>query len=556
MISLEMKYTALYWALNFEEVDEDIFVKYYKNNYKITILAEKQLIDYGKDIVIRDKNSRKIISHKDLVILECVNRLLDKGVKPNEILINYRIDNEPDIICKDMAILCEAWQEYSDNFYYLDNKNYKYNIKYTSLLVSGIVEIKNIIRYEGKLYDYGIFEYNSNIFNPKLENKNNINRLNYKFNNDFNLSYYELIKYNGKAKKVIVPEGIKILSANSFWNNKYLEEVILPESLEILGGDSFYYCENLKKINIPKNVFIMGNNPFSACKSLNIIENRSDHFIIKDNVLFNKKMDRIIYYPMNKKDNFYRIPDSVKFIGKHSFYGNKYIEKVIIPKSVIHMENNPFADCDKISLNIRTDNYHNCEGVIFNKFKTMIVCVLKNSNIDNYVIPNTVKYIGRNSFWNCKNIKKLTISNSIVKIGYNPFASCDNIELISENPKFIIKDGMLLNSKKDELICCPNGAAKETMYLPKNIKKINSRAFSGCFNIKYIELHNRLELIDKLAFTLCSNLKEIYIPDSVSYINEWVFAGCSKLKKISINEKTKLHKNALIGCNAKVVKRK
>lgn len=556
MISLEMKYTALYWALNFEEVDEDMFVKYYDNNYKITIFAEKQLIDYGKDIVIKDKNSCKIISHKDLVILECVNRLLDKGVKPNEILINSKIDNEPDIICKDIAVFCKAWQEYSDNSYYQDNKNYKYNIKYTSLLVSGIVEIKNVIRYEGEIYDYGLFEYNSNIFNPKLENKNNINRLDCIYNNDFNLSYYELIKYNGKSKKVIVPEGVKILSANSFWNNKYLEEVILPESLEILGGDAFYYCENLKRVNIPKHVSIMGNNPFSACKSLKIIENKSDHFIIKDDVLFNRKMDRIIYYPMNKKDNSYYIPDSVKFIGKHSFYGNKYIESVIIPKSVIHIENNPFADCDKISLNIMTDNYHNCGGVIFNKFKTTIVCVLKNSNIDNYIIPNTVKYIGRNSFWNCKSIKKLTISNSIVKIGYNPFASCDNIELISKNPKFIVKDGMLLNSKKDELICCPNGAAKETMYLPKNIKKINSRAFSGCFNIKYIELHNKLELIDKLAFTLCSNLKEIYIPDSVSYINEWVFAGCSKLKKISINEKTKLHKNALIGCYAKVIKRK
>lgn len=77
MISLEMKYTALYWALNFEEISEDIFVKYYNNDYKITIFAENQLIDYGKDIIIKNKNSCEIISHRDLVILECLNRLLD-----------------------------------------------------------------------------------------------------------------------------------------------------------------------------------------------------------------------------------------------------------------------------------------------------------------------------------------------------------------------------------------------------------------------------------------------------------------------------------------------
>ncbi len=551
MISLEMKYTALYWALNFEEISEDIFVKYYNNDYKITIFAENQLIDYGKDIIIKNKNSCEIISHRDLVILECLNRLLDKGINPNEIVINAKIDNEPDIICKDMAIFCEAWQEYSDDFHY--NK-YKYNIKYTSLLVSGIVEIKNIIIFENKLYDYGIFEYNSNIFYPKLKNKNNI--IDFQYNSDFILSHDELIKYKGKSKKLILPEGIRILSANSFWNNKDLEEVVLPESLEIIGGDSFYYCEKLKKINIPKNVLIIGNNPFSACKSLEVIENKSEHFIIKDNILFNKKMDRIIYYPMNKKDNFYSIPDTVKIIGKHSFYNNKYIEKLIIPKSVIHMENNPFSDCDKISLDIRTNNYHNDNGVVFNKFKTMIVCVLKNANIGDYTIPDTVKYIGRNSFWNCKSIKKLTISNGIVKIGYNPFANCDNIELASKNPKFIVADGMLLNSEKNELICCPNRVAKGIRYLPKNIKRINSRAFSGCFNLKSIELHNELELIDKSAFTLCSNLKEIYIPDSCIYVNEWAFAGCVKLKKISINENTNLHKNAFIGCDAKIIKRR
>ena len=40
--SKDMKYVALYWALGFEEVEEDIFVKKYKNA-SIRIDAENQL---------------------------------------------------------------------------------------------------------------------------------------------------------------------------------------------------------------------------------------------------------------------------------------------------------------------------------------------------------------------------------------------------------------------------------------------------------------------------------------------------------------------------------
>lgn len=545
MLSLEMKYTALYWAMGFEEDEEDIFIKYYDNKYKIIIFAEKAYIDYGDKIYIDNSHIASISEHEDLVILECVNRLLDRGVNPEEILITKEI-GEPNIIYRDIAIFCEAWQKYNDDFSY--NK-YLYNVKYTSLLASGIIDVKNVIIKNNEKYCHGLFEDYSDFYNPNLMSKYFIEA-----DDDFIINNNELIKYNGKSEKVIVPEGIETLSANCFWNNQYVKEIVLPSSLKILGGDSFYFCKNLRKINIPKNVFLIGNNPFAACNNLEIIENESINFILIDRVLYTKDMTRIIYYPMNKKDESYNILDNTKYIGKHSFYNNIYLKKINVPNSVLHFENNPFSDCINLSdVVFNTKSYFNDKGVIYNRFMTMIVSVLQNADLENYVIPESVKYIGRNSFWNCKNIKNLTISKNIIKIGYNPFAGCSNINIFSDNPRFVIEDGMLLNEARDELICCPNNAAKTLKEIPKTITKLNARAFSCCSDLKDIILHEGIKLIDKSVFTLCSNIEKIYVPDSVEYINEWAFAGTDKLKEISISKNTILHKNALVGCNADII---
>ena len=84
MISLDMKYTSLYWALRFVENELDILTKNYEG-YSITIYAEEQRVDYGSLIKC---NYNQLIRHKDFVILECIDRLLLNGFVPSAITIN------------------------------------------------------------------------------------------------------------------------------------------------------------------------------------------------------------------------------------------------------------------------------------------------------------------------------------------------------------------------------------------------------------------------------------------------------------------------------------
>ena len=69
-ISMDMKYTALYWALRFVENELDVHVKEY-SGYKIIIDAEKQMVNYGDKIKVLGEELNFLKRHKDFVILEC-----------------------------------------------------------------------------------------------------------------------------------------------------------------------------------------------------------------------------------------------------------------------------------------------------------------------------------------------------------------------------------------------------------------------------------------------------------------------------------------------------
>jgi type I restriction enzyme M protein len=68
------------------------WIKNYSNhsNYQIKLDLSKQIIDYGSDIIIGDKSTSNFDSDENFVVLECVNRLLEQGYKPQNITLEKR----------------------------------------------------------------------------------------------------------------------------------------------------------------------------------------------------------------------------------------------------------------------------------------------------------------------------------------------------------------------------------------------------------------------------------------------------------------------------------
>ncbi|MGE4395854.1 MAG: restriction endonuclease subunit S [Sulfurimonas sp.] len=152
----------------------NIYHKKYTNHngYNIEIDLEKNSIDFGSAIFFNDsKNSaQKITKEEDLVVLECVDRLLTKGYSPKNIILEkiypsgHGTSGRLDIlVTRDngtayMMIECKTWgKEFDKAFaklnkdggqlftYFQQDKDAAILVLYTSALINKNVEYKNEI---------------------------------------------------------------------------------------------------------------------------------------------------------------------------------------------------------------------------------------------------------------------------------------------------------------------------------------------------------------------------------------------------------------------------
>ena len=115
-----------------------------------------------------------------------------------------------------------------------------------------------------------------------------------------------------------------------------------------------------------------------------------------------------------------------------------------------------------------------------------------------------MKRICRNSFWNCKGIRKILLPKTLESIGYNPFVNCSNIEFESNSKNYIVYNNALYTADKSKLVCYPAKYAIGDVYLPDEVITLERGAFSGCDKMVNIHLHN-VSIISKTCFTNCIN---------------------------------------------------
>lgn len=84
-----MNTTQLIKSLGFTPKENalDIYAKKFSNNYTIEINLKKQNFYFGGKIKVGEKDFQNITKPEDWVVLECVNRLLDTGYKPENIIL-------------------------------------------------------------------------------------------------------------------------------------------------------------------------------------------------------------------------------------------------------------------------------------------------------------------------------------------------------------------------------------------------------------------------------------------------------------------------------------
>ena len=72
--------------------------------------------------------------------------------------------------------------------------------------------------------------------------------------------------------------------------------------------------------------------------------------------------------------------------------------------------------------------------------------------------------------------------------------------------------------------------------LPSTLKKIGSRAFSGCTSLKKVIIPEGVTEIESGAFWECSNLETLYLPSTLTTLGDDIFDACDSLRQVVIPE--------------------
>lgn len=208
------------------------------------------------------------------------------------------------------------------------------------------------------------------------------------------------------VKQLVISEGIVSAGQNTFDKSPDLEVVSLPSTLEIIPYSMFYDCPNLREVQIPNysnlkeiesfafagcsslesfmipsEVSKIGEGPWRSCVALQnlTLQDGNYNFVVEDGVLYTGWQGDLIQYPAGKRDKVYPILYGTNTICNSSFYGNPYLETVLIPASVESISHIAFFDCESL------------KDVSFN---------------------NVIPFIGNKAFAECPNLKEITIYGS------------------------------------------------------------------------------------------------------------------------------------------------
>lgn len=75
-----------------QEGEEKIYNKNYPkhSDYVIKVDSEKEKIDYGTKIKSGDKTTSNFVNSENFIVLECVDRVLEKGYAPDKLSLEHK----------------------------------------------------------------------------------------------------------------------------------------------------------------------------------------------------------------------------------------------------------------------------------------------------------------------------------------------------------------------------------------------------------------------------------------------------------------------------------
>lgn len=242
---------------------------------------------------------------------------------------------------------------------------------------------------------------------------------------------------------------------------------------------------------------------------------------------------RIGNYAFYKSANLssIEISNTVTEIGSAALASCTSLTSITISSSVTSIGSIAFRDCPQLStIDVANDNpnYSSESGVLFDKYKTILIQYPASKSSTSYIIPNSVTNIGNAAFYKSSNLTSVTIPNGVTDIELSAFSNCTNLSSI-EIPNTVINIGNRVFERCTGLT---------SVIIPNSVTSMGEYVFCNCTGLISVTIGNGVPSIGYAAFWKCSNLKSITIGNSVSSTGYFAFADCTSLEEVHISDIT------------------
>lgn len=240
-------------------------------------------------------------------------------------------------------------------------------------------------------------------------------------------------------------------------------------------------------------------------------------------------------------DAVVNIPDTVTEIWYSVFHNYENIEKIIIPKSCVKIENSALSYLKPyVCFEVDKDNprYYSENGCLIDRETSTLV-----RGSINGVIPSdgSVTKIGEKAFKGYVEMIHVNIPDTIVEIGNEAFANCENLESVSFSEKLILIGTHAFYHCR----------ALTNVHLPTSLKEIGWGAFDGCSSLTSIDIPDHITNLGGSAFSGCEKLVSVKMPASITTLESHMFSNCSSLVNVLIPDSvTKIGDDAFRHCTA------
>ena len=176
---------------------------------------------------------------------------------------------------------------------------------------------------------------------------------------------YEAFGYCNRLTNVTIPKSVTIISENAFRRCIGITSIVIPENVTYIGNNVFYDCTELASIVFFKKVTHIGDNAFYNCTKLSSIEFEDDSQLMRigSNAFYNTAYynsqsnweDNVLYIgtflieAQRTISGIYTIKDGTTVIGSYAFAYCYNLQGVIMPKSVMSINQYAFKDASKCS---------------------------------------------------------------------------------------------------------------------------------------------------------------------------------------------------------------